>query len=109
MCRHAAFWIQDTRRGLGITCPVGGIKVADKKLRCAKLIASNVNIFCIKQLIFECRADIDGATQDRAALMINVRADGADAVGRKQGGGWHVTGDVPLLFRLVFDGVDGSG
>jgi hypothetical protein len=42
-----------------------------------------MNLVSSERLIFKRRTNVDGATQDRAALMVNVRADGAEAIRRK--------------------------
>ena len=57
-----------------------GIKVTNQKFRFTQLIAREMNLICVKRFVFKRCADIDRATQYRAALMINVRADGADAI-----------------------------
>ena len=60
-----------------------GIKITDQKFCFTQLITRELNLICVKRFVFKRRADVDGATQHRTALMVNVRADGADAIGRK--------------------------
>jgi hypothetical protein len=47
------------------------------------LIARDANLIGFEWFIFELRTDVDGATQDCTTLMVDMRADGTDAIWRK--------------------------
>lgn len=83
MSPHTALWIQNSCRGLGIPSPMHRIEITDNKIHFTQLIARELNLIAVKGFIFQRRAGVDGATQDRAALMIDVRADGTDAIRRE--------------------------
>src|SRR6185503_14742460 len=81
MRAHAALEIENTCRSFGITCPMHLIDLGTNTKFCfTKLVTYDVNLFCIKRFILKGCADVERTAQHRTALMVNVRADWADAI-----------------------------
>ena len=83
------------------------VQLANTKLRFTEVVARKINLIAVERFIFERRADADRAAQHHSTLMIDVRADWTNAIGREDS--FHVLPAGLCVSGLPFQSIGRNG